>query len=457
MENLDLDINNYSIKDIEKFFSLKPNSKYTASDIELKEAQIRETLLSSGHINKRFKTQLIEFLTLAKQWLTFVKCPHEKPPTTIPKNYKLDPYDTPLSKEAMSRSEELIQRPETQYVYANNSDFFPGKINPLNTRVITKCLNIDTRFRDNFYNTQSSDFIIQLPIKFNKVVSMQLSAIELPLSFYGISANYGNNYLHITINYDVCERIEIDSGENEINANDGEPVYNSFTECANMDTTKTIIIPDGNYTANDLIDTINFILSPKNDDGSLKYPDDIFCYIEFSIDINANGSGSRKVSVGPVANDVLAIKEIRMDFTKNIDGHLDTTSISTKLGWNLGFTKSAYSGETFYTAETIIEPTTKYIYLAIDDYNKSSNNHFISAFNQSVLNTDIIARISVRGTLINIISENDFNLVTEPRQYFGPIDIQRLRVRLFDEFGRILSMNNSNYSFCLTLKLLYDL
>ena len=105
----------------------------------------------------------------------------------------------------------------------------------------------------------------------------------------------------------------------------------------------------------------------------------------------------------------------------------------------------------------MIEPFTKYIYLAVDDFNNSSNNHFISAFNQSILNTDILARISIRGSINSNINENDFHLVTEPRHYFGPIDIQRLRIRLFDEFGRILSMNNSNYSFCLTMKLLYDL
>jgi hypothetical protein len=53
--------------------------------------------------------------------------------------------------------------------------------------------------------------------------------------------------------------------------------------------------------------------------------------------------------------------------------------------------------------------------------------------------------------------ETDYNLVSEPRRYFGPVDIQRLRIRLYDEFGRILAMNQSNFSFSLTLKILYDL
>lgn len=435
MDKLDLDINNYSLKDIENFFQLKQNSKYTSSDIELKEYQIREQLLKSGHINKRFKRNLIEFLTLAKQWLIFVKCNNgeNRQPTTIPKNYKLDPEDFPLSKEASSRTDELITRPTTQFIYSNNSDFFPGVINPLNTRVISKCLNIDTRFRDNLYNTQSSDFTIQLPTKFNKVVSMELSAIELPVAFYGISASNGNNYINITLFY-------------YLNNNEG-----IVLRCD-----KIFIIPDGSYSATDLIEIINFIITPK-DSITINDPYYSFNFIKFEVDITPTGSGSRRVTIGSKDNSQLTIKQIVIDFKKNIQGLHDNTNISTKIGWNLGFTKPKYSGDTFYVAETIIEPSTKYIYLAIDDFNNHANNHFVTAFNHSIMSTDVLARISIKGSFINSANENDFNLVTEPRKYFGPVDIQRLRVRLFDEFGRVLSMNHSNYSFCLTLKLIYDL
>jgi hypothetical protein len=58
---------------------------------------------------------------------------------------------------------------------------------------------------------------------------------------------------------------------------------------------------------------------------------------------------------------------------------------------------------------------------------------------------------------IDSIKENNYNIITEPRQYFGPVDIQRLRIQIYDEYGRILNMNNSNYSFCLDFKLMYDL
>jgi len=436
MDNLDLDINNYSIKDIEKFFKFSSKTKYNAKDIEQREYELRELLLSSGHINKRFKRDLIEFLTLAKNWLIYVKCnPTNNPlPTTIPKNYKLDTMDTPISKEALPRTEEIIQRNDTPFVHSQNSDFFPGIMNPLSTRVITKCLNIDTRFRDNIYTTQSSDFTINLPTKFNKVVSMQLSSIEIPIAFYGISESYGNNFLYMKI------------------------IYNSFDISGGvLNDEKIIVIPDGNYNAIDFVDTINALLAPKTN-NILNNPNDIFGYVNFTIDINSNGSGSGKVILSTTGTFANYIQEIILDFTRNINGSVDNIPISSKIGWNLGFIKHKYSGSISYTSDTILEPASiRYIYLAIDDFNNSANNHFISIFNKSILSPNILARISIKGSYFALLMENDYNIVSEPRKYFGPVDIQKLRIRLFDEHGRILQMNNSNFSFCLNLKMLYDL
>jgi hypothetical protein len=434
MENLDLDINNYSINDVEKFFQLKPNGKYSASDIELKEYNIRETLLSTGHINKRFKQNLIEFLERAKQWLISVKCTPPKVPSSIPANYKLDPIDSPALNAVPSRQDELITRPDTQFVYANNSQYFPGKLNQLDTRVITKCLNIDTRFRDNLYSTHSSDFTLQLPTKFNKVVSMSLSSLELPVTFYSISSYYGNNFVFLRASYN-------DTSNNNI-----------------LTAEKVVIVPDGNYNAQDLLDKINRILAPVDADGGLAYPDDMFSYIQLTLDITDTGSGTGKVTIQPSGLYASRILNIMMDFTRDINGIVDNVEPSTRLGWNLGFLRRKYDGQTSHIADAVIDPASlRYIYLAVDDFCNSSHNHFINVFNDSIMNPNILARISVKGSYFSLLMENDFNIVTEPRTYFGPVDIQRLRIRLFDDRGRLLNMNNANYSFCLNLKMLYDL
>jgi len=421
--DLDLDINNYSMNDLETFFSLQGN--YKQDDVLAKEYKIREQLLSSGHINKRFKRDLIAFLDTAKEMIITAKFP-KKNPTSIPKNYKLDTLNTPLSEQLQtSRASNVIERPMTQFIHAKTEEYYQGIINPLETRTITRCVNIDTQFRDNIYNTKSSDFAFQLPFKLNKVVSMQLGSIELPITFYGVSATYGNNFLWVHL---------IDNLNNRYD--------------------KLITVKEGNYNAADLIMAINTSLHSNP-------TQDLFHAIEFVLDISDTGSGTGKVTLQIVPTYIfndMTIAQIAMDFQKDVNGIQTNTELSMKLGWNLGFQRPIYEGATKYTADTIIEPATvRYLFLAIDDYHNSGNNHFMSAFQKSVLNPNILARISVKGTYFSVVMENDLNIVSEPRKYFGPVDIQRLRIRLFDEYGRIVDMNNANYSFCLNFKLLYDL
>ena len=77
------------------------------------------------------------------------------------------------------------------------ADEAPGKMNPLYKRTINKCLNIDSRFRESYYKTTASDFLLSLPMKFSNVIQLQLSEIELPLTFYAISKSLKNNYFWI--------------------------------------------------------------------------------------------------------------------------------------------------------------------------------------------------------------------------------------------------------------------
>ena len=129
MENLDLDITNYSIKDITKFFKLKEKSTYKVEEIELRENEIRQQLLNSGHINKRFKKDLIDFLDKAKNWLIQVKCEKKAPPTSIPTNYKLDTINNPVYLAPHPKQENIIERPKTQFMYTQESEFLPGNLN----------------------------------------------------------------------------------------------------------------------------------------------------------------------------------------------------------------------------------------------------------------------------------------------------------------------------------------
>jgi hypothetical protein len=428
MDNFDFDINNYSITDIETFLKLK--KKYTISDVELNVSTIRTQLLNSSHIDKKYKRDLILFLDNAKKILIQTKFNNESlKPTTLSKNDPLDKSDFPYQKPSLPylREGDLITRDNLQFIHTKSEDFVPGVLNPLNNRTIIKCLTIDTRFRDNLSNTQSSDFTIQLPFKLNKVVSTELISFELPVQLYGISSSYGNNYFYISIDF-------IDPNH----CHDSLIILQRSEQ-------QLIVIPDGNYTSHDLLNTINMELLKLGC---------IFSKIIFCLHMTEGGSGTNKVIIKPQFDAIDIIKNITIDFSKDMDGNHSNADKTTRFGWNLGFVNSFYTGFVQYVSDGVFEPSSiKYVYLSVEDFNNSMNNVFISAFDKIVLDTNILARINMKNE--DIVS--DRKLITEPRKYFGPVDIQRLRIRLLDEHGRIMYMNDTNYSFCLLFKLMYDM
>ena len=54
---------------------------------------------------------------------------------------------------------------------------------------------------------------------------------------------------------------------------------------------------------------------------------------------------------------------------------------------------------------------------------------------------------------------NDLGLDSQSgrtREYFGAVDIQKLQITMYDEYGRIINLNNMDWSFTLEFDKLYD-
>jgi hypothetical protein len=77
-------------------------------------------------------------------------------------------------------------------------------------------------------------------------------------------------------------------------------------------------------------------------------------------------------------------------------------------------------------------------------------------FNSSILNKDILARISLQTPTFSILEQNNLSIVTTPREYFGPVNLQNFQIQLLDEYGRIVNLNNMDFSFCINLITVYD-
>jgi hypothetical protein len=178
----------------------------------------------------------------------------------------------------------------------------------------------------------------------------------------------------------------------------------------------------------------------------------------------SNGNGTGQIVVGINESYITGdfkptIESISLDFQADKTGIQDrNTPLPLKFGWLLGFRNGYYENSLVYISEGIPDLTgPKYIYLVVDDYNNNVNNGFYSVFNSSILNKNILARISLQANVFNCLIENNLNIVTTPRQYFGPVNITNLQIQVLDEYGRILDLNNTDYSFCLTLQTSYDI
>jgi hypothetical protein len=221
---------------------------------------------------------------------------------------------------------------------------------------------------------------------------------------------------------------------------------NFFSITANT-STSVVNIPDGNYTYDGIVNIINNQLT------NLGAP---FNEVVFLLNIN-NNSGSGQKMVGITAGST--ITSLSLNFQADRFGIDDrSTPLPLKFGWTLGFRNGIYENNLNYVSEGVVDVTgPRYIYLVVDDHNNNVNNGFYSAFNSSLLNNNILARISLQSRFFDVQISNNLNIVTTPREYFGPVNIQTLNVQLLDEYGRTIDLNNMDFSFCLTLSTVYDL
>lgn len=423
--NFDLNLANYKKSELEEIFDLP--DIYDEIMLQQKADSLKNKIRADKKTDQRTIEKTLDFLIQAKIFLI-------EGLKKMIMNSKIEKniYNTDLSlKESAIISENgsqfIIDRKanSTPFNYSLPGDTFPGVINPLKKRTIVKNLNIDTRFRDNYYTSVSTNFHFDLPYKFSSVTTMQLTSFEFVQSYYAISSCLHNNFFSLQLQ---------DSLEMEF-----------------------VVVPDGNYTGQTLIDFLNtavltFTSSLKN--------------VYFSLNEFAGPNGNDKVTIGINPSYVGPEFNFSVNFTLDENGNIDSTPLHQKFGWILGFRSPFYPippilSSNSYTSESVLDISSpKYIFLVIDDFNNNVNQNFFSAFNSSVLNKNILARIAIPPNLgapyvtFDLLASGSF---FTPRTYFGPVDIQKMQIQLLDEYGRILNLNGTDYSFVLALTTAYDI
>ena len=192
--DIDLNVSNYSIDDLKRFFNVNNAVKLDEVLLHQKMMDLQDKIIISENVNNEFKRNFNHFLNDATNIL--LKSLHAE---DAMQERKLDNVE-------FNPTHPIVHIPKDPFIYTQSSEAFQGVVNPLERRIVTKVLSIDSEFRKPLHNklhnpieqiTASNNFMFQLQAPLENVISMKLVALELSRLWYSISSQLSNNSFEI--------------------------------------------------------------------------------------------------------------------------------------------------------------------------------------------------------------------------------------------------------------------
>ena len=457
MDALILNINEYSDNELEEILSL--TYPYNRDDIAIKKKELYEKLISDSSVTIETKTQISSFLDTVYLRLCDITNNDNNLSFNSVKNSVKEVNNHFIIQKQAELKEAFNSKPNDGL----NVDKFgapPGIINPLQYTTITRALNVDSKFRPNYYESSSADQKLVLPYKFENVISMKLASVDIPKSYYAVSESLGNNSFRVNWNkyngnFKNSALVKIPDG-NYHTLHDGTNIANSSSIESAINgalLSSTPLTPENN--------TYNGITIQSDTSFNLRYTvDSTSGKSVFALDISTISEESLSTLI---ENDEI---EYEIIFGVDTQGNIATNQpLPFYLGWSLGYRNNIYSsGPGQKNGSSVILPSAtvseglcyvkgpQYIFVAIDDYNNNVNNYYVSAYSESINNKNIISKINTSRPY----DEETILQVNRTRNYFGPVNIEKLRITLYDEYGRIINLNNMDWSCSLSFECMYS-
>lgn len=315
----------------------------------------------------------------------------------------------------------------SQY-FDNKDSFLQAKVNEYGNHMVMtnvykstkiKYWNIDTRFRDDYDNysqtitgSQLGWYTFTFPEYINNVKSISVTNIEIPISFYNISTAFGNNVMKIN------------------------------------DTLLTI--PDGTYDSSLLKTTFQEVINSTT-----------YSYITFDIDAKNFATFTNNSEESISLNFAIKSSNTCNNIVNTDTAEFDKYNVKSKLGWLLGFRDISYNittnGESLKSENIIDLNNPKYLFLAVDEFSNGNQSSFVSPMPMSIVNKNILARISLDSTRYlngSVMPANKYNglLLSDKRSYNGKVNLQKLKIQLVNEYGYSIHLNGLDFSFCLEIE-----
>jgi chitodextrinase len=313
-------------------------------------------------------------------------------------------------------------------------------------REVVQSLNVDSLFRKQYMTSNANEFTIEFPTSIKNVIRMKLSSVELPNTWYAFTDK--NNTFEIGISYDNSDV-----------------------------STNTIAIPEGNYSSLDFSEQLNTYLNNQPANTYLEH-------LMFEVD-EFSSKGRFRFKTYDEAQNIYNIPSVMNDNTITNDATYQSviltkiryslkfalntqicndTQMYESVGWTLGYRKTEYDFIDYFSSMTkwnttyhgVVEAEgvfgsnkLNYLYLSVDDYvNKSKEGVLTINNSRTHLSKNILARITVKygSFYVNLDGDDD---VVRHRDYYGPVTIEKLHVKLLDKYGNLVNLNGSDFSFIL--------
>jgi hypothetical protein len=486
MASFEFDVQKYSVQELKSLFfqagkniNINLYDSYNDSSI-LKCKNKLQQILISQHPNE--KMDVLNFLDKASQLLiqeTFFNTNDQQAFIT------LQPY------------------PEKTSGFSNNGIFLkPVQKDNLNQNLkhtTSQIINLDSQYRETIlpfdlsnsnYLSSSTDYIVNFTQTLKNVLSLKLYSIQVPYTWYTFDENLGNNFFLMG-----GDRIELPSGNytSEELTNKLNTLVSNVAFSFNTNNGKISI---ENSTGSDLSVVFYDSSSTEFTQSKTKYsiPSKINYNLGWSMGFRPDYSNTTtdisynittgSTLVGESIADIYGTKYIYVvidDYNQNhmnkglvaidIDKpFISNTNYKTDLSINCitdndctsrqsnsGLTSAQYgSSRTKANGFNKLTKTQTYTHNEISNYRKTfsdKNSRIYAATTSNVLAVIPIDKNSLETGAV--ITENGGPLQLNSRNYFGPVDIEKMRIRLVDDRGENINLHGGDWVLNLVTECLY--
>jgi hypothetical protein len=388
-------------------------------------------------------------------------------------------------------------------------------LNPNLKNSTCRFINLDSQFRQSGGNEDSStDYTCDLSDPLTNVLSFRLYSFQIPYSWYAIDYHYGNTSLWISNyntniqinippgNYSPCDFVtilakgfidegfvgvygstSISSANIYYNPNNAKITLNLYGIAGPFIIDKTSIITFFDYTAKlKPFETVGGVQPQYYINQTLGW---IMGYRLPYINIDASGN------VAPAILDLNGPKYLIISIDDYNQNHINNGLVSitelskklkvpnyyspdlpykiTSLESNINSVIQLDSGDllmdklnvSFKKIPQLLPSaprtlTQSQLYTINEIIKNNDNNSNFRAMAPTT--TDVFALIPVKANMPvgNVYVEFSGSLQDNIRTYFGPVNIDRLRIKLLDDKGNILNLNGAEWSITLICENLYQ-